>query len=137
MRNSMLDDTTVRSTLAIDALDADGTVNGTTVDMRGTANFFRSAMLVVVVGTITDGDHAVILQTSATGSGDWVTAAAEHTAGSIPTIDDAQSNTVHRLAYFGGARYLRASVTSSTVTTGGTLGAVLLVTDGTGAVPIT
>src|SRR4051812_22923395 len=102
----MQDDTAARMSLNT-ALRTNGTVNGTGVDTAGTGNFFRSAMLLVVSGAVTDGTHTVTLQESddnstftAVGSGDL--------QGSLTAVTTANANTVQRLSYLGSKRYLRA-----------------------------
>lgn len=136
MRDSMYDDTTARPSLNI-GLRTNGTVSGTAVDLVGTANFFRAAMLIVIAGAVTDGSHQVSLEVSDTGVGGWTAAPAAHVQGTIAAITTANANTVQRLAYDGPARYLRASVTTSGATTGGQTGALVLLSRGSGVNPVT
>lgn len=131
MRDSMQDDTSARMTLNT-GLRTNGTVNGTGVDMAGTGNFFRTAMLLVISGAVTDGTHTVTLQESddnttftAVGAGDL--------QGALTAVTTANANTVQRQSYVGSKRYLRASVTTSGATTGGTTTAVVLLAQGSGA----
>jgi hypothetical protein len=131
VRDSMYDDTTARVTLAT-ALRTNGTVNGTGVDTAGTANFFRSAMLLLIPGTITDGTHTVTLQES----DDNTTFTAVPSDQLQGTLVAAATNTLQRQAYLGSKRYLRASVVTSGATTGGTTTAVILLAQGSGA-PVT
>lgn len=131
MRDSMYDDTAARLTLAT-ALRTNGTVNGTAVDTVGTGNYFRSAMLLVVGGTITDGTHTVALQDSDDGS-TFTAVPADQVQGSLVAVT---ANSVQRLAYLGAKRYLRAVVVTSGATTGGTTSAVILLAQGSGA-PVT
>jgi hypothetical protein len=131
VRDSMFDDTTARVTLAT-ALRTNGTVNGTAVDTAGTGNNFRSAMLLLVPGTITDGTHTVTLQDSDDGS-TFAAVPADQVQG---TLSAAATNTPQRQAYLGSKRYLRASVVTAGATTGGTTTAVILLAQGSGA-PVT
>lgn len=132
MRDSMYDDTAARLTLAT-ALRTNGTVNGTAVDGAGSGNYFRSAMLVVVGGTITDGTHTVTLQDSDDGSTGWANVASDLVQGSLTAVT---TGSVQRQAYLGNKRYLRASVVTSGATTGGTTTAIILLAQGSGA-PVT
>lgn len=135
MRDSMQDDTAARVTLTI-ALRTSGTVNGTAVDMVGTGNSFRTAMLLVFAGAVTDGTHTVTLQESDDGSTGWAAVASGDLQGSLTAITTAQANTVQRQSYTGGKRYLRASVVTAGATTGGTTGGIILLAQGSGA-PVT
>ncbi|CBG71874.1 putative phage protein [Streptomyces scabiei 87.22] len=124
MRQSLYNVARAKATLAI-ALRTNGTVNGTTVDLHENKDASRSAMLVVQTGTITDGSHAIILQESDDNSA-WGTVAAADLQGSAPTVVAADDDTLFELGYKGSKRYLRASVTTSGATTGGTFGAVIV-----------
>lgn len=129
MRDSMYDDTAARLTLPV-ALRTNGTVNGTAVDCVGSGNYFRSAMLVVVGGTVTDGTHTVSLQDSDDGSTGWAAVSSDLVQGSLVA---ATTDSVQRQAYLGAKRYLRASVVTAGATTGGTVTAVVLLAQGSGA----
>lgn len=131
MRDSMYDDTAVRVSL-VPAVLTDGTVNGTAVDTVGAGNFFRSAMLVVVGGEIEDGTHTVTLQDSDNGT-DFTAVAAGLVQGSLVAVS---TDSVQRQAYLGLRRYLRASVVTASATSGGTVTAVILLSQGSGA-PVT
>jgi hypothetical protein len=135
MRDSMQDDTAARLTLTVAARTANATVNGTGVDMVGTGNSFRTAMLLVITGGVTDGTHTFKLQESDDNS-TFTDVAAGDLQGTLTAVTTAQANTVQRQSYTGGKRYLRASVTTASATTGGTFGAVLLLAQGSGA-PVT
>jgi hypothetical protein len=131
----MYDDTAVRMSLNA-GLRTNGTVNGSAVDMAGTGNNFRTAMMLVFAAAITDGTHTVTLQESDDGSTGWAAVAAGDLQGTLTPITTAQANTVQRQAYIGSKRYLRASVTTASATTGGTTLAAILMTQGSGA-PVT
>lgn len=132
MRDSMYDDTAARLTIAA-AVRTNSTVNGTAVDTAGTGNFFRSAMLVVVGGTITDGTQTVTLQDSDDGSTGWTAVDASLVQGALVAVT---TGSVQRQAYIGNKRYLRASVVVAGATTGGTIAAIILLAQGSGA-PVT
>lgn len=124
MRQSLYNLARAKATLAI-ALRTNGTVNGTSVDLNENKDASRSAMLIVQSGTITDGSHAVTLQESDDNSS-WSTVAAADLQGSAPTVSSTDDDALFELGYKGSKRYLRAVVTTSGATTGGTLGAVIL-----------
>jgi len=132
VRDSMQDDTSAKISLTIAARTANATVNGTGVDMQGTGNFFRTAMLLVVAGGVTDGTHTVTLQESDDNT-TFTAVAAGDLQGSLTAVSSANANTVQRQSYIGSKRYLRASVTTTGATSGGTYGGLILLHQGSGA----
>lgn len=123
----LYDDALARLTLSL-AVRTNGTVNGTAVDKADPAggyDGFTTALLIVLTGTITDGTHTVTVQDSDDGTS-FAAAAAEHIRGGPLALTSANSNTVAELGYDGPKRYIRASVTTAGATTGGTVGAVVL-----------
>lgn len=139
MRDSLYDDTAVRVSLLPDVRAANGAVNGTAVDMAGSRNNFRVALLVVLAGTVTDGTHTVTLQASDDGATGWAVVPPEDREGSIPAITAANDLAAYRMGYVGGKRFLRAVITTSgapATPVGGVIGAVILMSAGSGR-PIT
>jgi hypothetical protein len=131
----MQDDTSARSTLAPALRATNATVNGTGVDLAGTGNFFRTAMLVVHAGAITDGTHTFKLQESDDNS-TFTDVGAQDLQGTLTAVTTAQANSVQRQSYTGSKRYLRGVVTVASATTGGNTAAVILMTQGSGQ-PVT
>jgi hypothetical protein len=131
----MQDDTSARMTLNI-GLRTNGTVTGTAVDMAGTGNSFRTAMLLVIAGAVTDGTHTVSLEESDTGSSGWTAVGAGDLQGTLTAVTTANANSVQRQSYVGGKRFLRGSVVTTGATTGGTTSGVILLHQGSGA-PVT
>ncbi|GHH87818.1 hypothetical protein [Streptomyces capitiformicae] len=102
------------------------TTTGTTVDRMTDEGGFRSALVVVSTGTITDGTHTVEVQDSDNGSS-WAAVADEFLQGSEPAIGASHDDTVFEVGYTGHRRYLRVVITvSGTPATGGIYGAVIL-----------
>lgn len=133
MRNSLYDDTSARMTIVPVARAASATVNGTAVDMAGNRNNFRTALLTVTAGSVTDGSHSITIEESDTGVGAWTTVAAGDLSGTSPiVIAAAGQNAVYRLGYNGGKRFLRAVMVSTGTTVGGTIGANFLLSGGSG-----
>jgi hypothetical protein len=125
VRTSVYNSSIAKATLA-PALRA-ATANGTTVDrMSNELSAFRSAMLAVNVGTVTDGTHAFKLQDSPNNS-DWTDVAAGFLQGSAISVTSANDEALFELGYTGHQRYLRAVVTvTGAPATGGVYGAVLV-----------
>ncbi|MFH9769012.1 hypothetical protein IFE09_11340 [Streptomyces microflavus] len=124
MKSSLYNIARAKISLAT-ALRTNGTVNGTTVDLHENKDSSRSAMLIVLSGTITDGSHAITLQESDNNSA-WSTVAAADLQGSAPTITDTADDRIYEVGYLGAKRYLRAVSTVSGATTGGTVSALIL-----------
>lgn len=140
MRDSMQDDTAARLTIAPALRAANATVNGTGVDLAGTGNFFRTGMLVVLAGAVTDGTHTFVLQESDDNS-TFTNVAAADLQGSLAAVASGGGtvsgpNTVQRQSYTGSKRYLRANVTTAGATTGANTAAVILLAQGSGQ-PVT
>lgn len=118
MRRSVYTENDARFSLAI-ATRTNGTVNGTAVDAYG----YRTAMVVALSGTITDGSHALTLQDSDDGSTGWANVA--DVIGSV-TLTSPDDNIVAELGGAQFRRYLRVVATTSGATTGGNFGALIV-----------
>lgn len=108
-----------------------GAANGTTVDLAQFGNDFESALFILNIGTITDGTHVAKLQDSPDGT-TWTDVDAAHTEGQAVSLGTVDSNTVAALGYLGGgsARYVRLVLTTTGATTGGVIGAVAVLAEG-------
>lgn len=131
----MQDDTAARLSIPPLLRSANTTVNGTGVDLAGTGNFFRAAMLLVIAGAITDGTHTYKLQESDDNSS-FTDVAAGDLQGALTAVTTAGANAVQRQSYTGSKRYLRAVVTTASATTGGNTAAVIIMSEGSGQ-PVT
>jgi len=98
------------------------TKNGSSVDLSG----FRSATVVVTVGTRVDGTHLFSLQESDTGAfgGEQNTVAAADLNGSFPA--DVTSNVPIKVGYLGSKRFVRVVATVTPGATGASYGAVVI-----------
>jgi hypothetical protein len=94
------------------------TANGASCDMAG----FRSALVVVDVGTITDGAHTPKLQESDDNS-TWSDVAAGDLEGTFANLATATNQIV---GYKGRKRFIRAVMTVAGAATGGVYGVVLV-----------
>ena len=99
---------------------------GATVDRMTDRGGFRSALVVVHAGTITDGTHTVEVQDSPNGS-DWTAVANDFLQGTEPALTASNDERIHEIGYVGHQRYLRVVVTASgSPSTGGIYGATIL-----------
>lgn len=94
------------------------TVNGAGVDLQG----FNSAAIVITPGTITDGTHTPKVEESDDNAA-WNDVPAAALVGTLAAI---ASNTVQKVGYKGGKRYLRVTSTVAGATTGGVYGAQVI-----------
>mgnify|MGYP003393764469 CR=1 FL=1 len=98
------------------------TATGSTVDLQGV----NSAMVVFNFGTWTDGTHTPSLQHSADNSV-FVTCDTNSLNGAFVAVSSgAGSNTIQKIGYTGGFRYVRAVMTIAGATTGAVANAVVL-----------
>jgi hypothetical protein len=121
--------------LAVQSLTAanrtNGTVNGTAVNLWSHTvgrQQFRSAMVLIQTGTVTDGTHTITVQESDDNSS-FTPVADGDLQGSEPAIVSTNDNVIFEVGYHGTQQYLRVSVVTTGATTGGTLGAVILLGD--------
>lgn len=99
---------------------------GATVDRMTDEGGFRSALVVIHAGTVTDGTHTVEVQDSPNGS-DWTAVANEFLQGTEPAITSSNDDRIHEIGYTGNERYLRVVITvSGSPSTGGIYGATIL-----------
>ena len=106
------------------AISANGASAGEIIDTNG----FRSLEFIIQSGTLTDGTYTPKLEA---GDAANLSDAVEVTAalGLLGTIAGAtfaatDDDSVKRLGYVGGRRYVRLTVTAASVTTGGMIAAV-------------
>ncbi|MEU1275332.1 hypothetical protein [Streptomyces sp. NPDC005799] len=114
---------TVRETLAIATRTA--SANGTGVDRYLNGAGFQDALFIVHTGTITDGTHAIDIQES-DDNATFTSVASSELQGAEPSIGAADDNKMYVVGYKGTKRYVRAAVTASGTSSGGTYGASVL-----------
>jgi len=100
--------------------------DGSSVGLDQSGADFRTAMLVVAAGAVTDGTYTAVPQESPTGSGSWTDVPADRRIGSIALN---AANAVGEMGVIpdpGTAPFLRVRITSTGVTTGGAVQALWL-----------
>lgn len=117
----------VRHTIA-PAARLDGTHNGAAVD-RAFSGGAQEAIVAITTGAITDGSHAVSIQDSDNGSTGWTAVPASQLQGPVPTILAANDDGVFEVGVAISRRYLRVAITTTGATTGGIVGAVIVLGD--------
>jgi hypothetical protein len=102
------------------------TTTGTAVDRMTDQGGFRSALIVIHTGTITDGTHTVTVQDSPDNT-NWTAVADEFLQGTEPAIGASNDDTLFEIGYIGHERYLRVLITvTGSPATGGIYGATVL-----------
>jgi hypothetical protein len=124
MAERTFDDVLARRTVS-PALRANGTVNGAAVDFSASGGA-QSASVVVATGTITDGSHAVAIEDSPDGSTGWAPIPAAQLQGSPPTVVAADDDRVFEVGILRCRGFARVSITTTGATTGGIVGALIL-----------
>ncbi|MGW9371191.1 hypothetical protein ACWGVR_14410 [Streptomyces xanthophaeus] len=125
MRQSLYNVALAKSTI-LPAAAKTTTTSGTAVDRMTDTGGFRSALILIHTGVVTDGTHTVEVQDSPNGS-DWTAVADAYLQGAEPAITSSNDERIHEIGYVGHQRYLRVVVTvSGTPSTGGLYSAVIL-----------
>ena len=130
--------TLTQRALPITSIGINGNRYGAVIDTGMLGNDFREVLFVFNTGAITDGTHAVTVEESDDGSTGWADVPAYRVQGSLPSIVAADDFRVEGLDF--GVRptkqFLRLKVASSGVTSGGTIGAVAVLSSGSTAPPL-
>lgn len=107
------------------AITSNTTSAGSIIDLKG----YGSCEFVIASGTLTDGAYAILIEdgdnsglSDAAAVDDNYLLGTEAAAGFAATDD----NTVKKIGYVGSKRYVRLSIVSTGVTSGGTIGAVAI-----------
>lgn len=133
MKETLYNNVEVKSSL-VPAARTDGTVNGTGVDRHDDAQAYRTALVVIHSGAITDGTHTFEVQDSDNNS-DFTAVADAFLQGTEPALGEDDDNEVHVIGYTGSRRYLRVSVVTADSSSGGVFGASIVLGGGRRKVP--
>lgn len=133
MRDTLYSSLRAVPSVAPVVINADGATAGTAVSLNLNRQNFRTAMLVVHSGVITDGTYAVTVEESADGTSGWTAVSTDpvdgRLMGSLPTLDLSDSGAaVFEVGIIVNPAmpFLRAVVTAATTTVGGAIGALFL-----------
>lgn len=121
--NDLYNNIKVSNALNIQTITSNTTVNGAIIDTKG----FGSLTFVFQTGTIADGDYTLLIhEGNNSGLSDAAAVADDDLLGTEAAASftaDTDDNKVSKIGYRGNKRYVRLSVVSTNVTTGGTVGA--------------
>lgn len=126
MRESIYSRVRAVRALNTTAVSANGNTDGVSIGLDQTGADFRAASVVALAGAITDGTYTVVPQESANGSTGWTDVPAERLQGT-GVLDAA--NEVAEVGVIpdpGAAPFLRVRIVATSVTTGGSVSAVVL-----------
>lgn len=110
--------------LDVQAIAADGTVVGNIIDMQG----HRSLEFMLLSGASTDGTHTLLVEHGDDAAlADAAVVPAGEMIGAAAALDGAtEANSVSKQGYAGQKRYVRASLVSTAVTSGGSFGVLAI-----------
>jgi hypothetical protein len=122
---------TVRA-LPMTTIAINGVRSGSVIDLGAYGNDFRDVVIIPVTGAITDGTHTFTVQESSDGTTFTNIAAGQilGTAAAIVAADDFRSEDLEFGVIPTTNQYLRVQVTSTGVTSGGLIGAVAVLSEG-------
>jgi hypothetical protein len=115
----------VESGLNISSITTNTTTAGSIIDMQG----YGSLEFIIRSGTLTDGTYTPLVEEGAVSNLSDATAVADadllgtEAAAAFVSTDD---NTIKKIGYIGAKRYVRLSLVSTSVTTGGTMSVIVL-----------
>lgn len=99
----------VKSNISLAPAARAASANGSSVDMSG----YESALILIALGSWTDGIHAYEVQESDDDAA-WTAVAAADLVGTEPTVSDAtDDDSTVEIGYIGSKRYVRVVVTCS------------------------
>lgn len=107
------------------AISSNTATNGAIIDLAG----YESLEFVIVSGTLTDGTYTPsIIVGDASDLSDGAAATGSDLLGTIAgaTFAATDDNKAKKIGYVGNKRYARLTITTTGVTTGGTVGAVAI-----------
>jgi hypothetical protein len=111
--------------LNVSAISTDTTTVGSIIDMQG----YGALEFIIRSGTLTDGTYTPLIEEGDAANLSGATAVADadllgtEAAAAFVAADD---NVVKKVGYIGNKRYVRLSIVSSGVTTGGAMTAVAI-----------
>lgn len=111
----------VASSLPVAAIATDTTTNGTGLAWGA----YRSVMVVIFGGAITDGTFVFEVQDSDDDSS-YTAVADAYLEGTEPTLISTSDNNLTVIGYKGTRKYVRVSVTSTGTTSGGVVSALII-----------
>jgi hypothetical protein len=107
--------------LDIQAITEPTTTIGNIIDTKG----FESLDMVLASGVITDGDYEVTLEHGDEANlSDGAAVASTDLIGTLPSIDENDDNAIEHFGYIGKKQFVRPSIVSTNVSTGGTMGII-------------
>jgi hypothetical protein len=134
MRRTLYTHTKTVRALPITSIGINGVRSGSVIDLGVNGNDFRDVLVVPYTGAITDGTHTFTVQESDDGVTFTAVAAGQilGTAAAIAAADDFRGEDLD-FGVIPQKQYLRLQVTSTGVTSGGTIGASVVLAEGSNA----
>jgi hypothetical protein len=126
MRRSIYSDVKAVRALNVSTISSSTNTDGTSVGLDQSGQDFRTCAVVLAAGAVTDGTYTAVPQESANGSNGWTDVPAERLQGSAVV---SAANGVALMGFTPDpavAPFVRVRVTSTDVTSGGSISAILL-----------
>lgn len=111
--------------LNIQAITTDTTTVGNEIDTQG----FESITFIPVTGTITDGDYTIAITECDTSGGSFTAVSDDDLLGTEANAsftDNTDDNKLGKVSYVGIKRYVKASIVSTSTSSGGTIGVIAI-----------
>jgi hypothetical protein len=124
LHNNMI----TKKALSIGAISSNTNTDGDIIDTNG----YKQVEFAILSGTLTDGAYTpAIFEGDDSGLSDGAATAAADLLGTVAgaTFALTDDNVTKRIGYKGNKRYVRLRLVSTAVTTGGTLGAVAILSN--------
>lgn len=126
MRRSINSELKAVRALNVSAINSNTNTDGVSVGLDQSGADFRTCAVVLAAGAVTDGTYTAVPQESLNGSTGWTDIPADRLQGSAAVN---AANGVAMMGFTpdpGVAPFVRVRVTSTSVTTGGSISAVML-----------
>lgn len=130
MRSSLYSEVLEIRALNTSAISTNTNTDGASIGLDQSGSDFRYVLFVLAAGAVTDGTYTAVPQESANGSTGWTDVPAARLQGSAALT---AANTVKAIGVIpdpGTAPFVRVRVTSTAVTTGGSISAIALLSSG-------
>lgn len=115
----------VENALNNTAISSNTTTTGSAISVAG----YEAIEIVFKAGAITDGDYTPLITESDTSGGSYTAVSDDDLIGTEAAaafLDDDDDHKVSRIGYRGIKPYIKVALVSTNVTTGGTLGAIVI-----------
>jgi hypothetical protein len=130
MRSTLYDHAKEVRALNTSAISTNANTDGASIGLDQSGADFRDVMFVLAAGAVTDGTYTAVPQESPNGSTSWTDVPAARLIGSAVLTTANGVAAIGVIPDPGTAAFVRLRVTSTSVTTGGSISAIALLGSG-------